>query len=77
MYRLTLLHPDTLKLFEYQGNPWTDTIPNLVDMLENILAEDKSESTVRRSLTASESYTYSGLNSVGVPIVAIIANLPK
>ena len=77
MYRLTLLHPDTLQLFEYQGNPWTDTVPNLCETLSEILEGYQSPSTILRHLNIYNSYCLSNHDIAGNPLVAIIAHLPK
>lgn len=77
MYRLTFLYPDTFNKMEYPGNPWDGTIPELVNLIFNGLGHEVSESTVRRSFYKSGSFAKSLTNDFGVPILVVVANLPK
>ncbi len=77
MYRLTLLATETLQPFPYSGNPWTDTVPALAELLSHILDRYQSHGTILRHLNENGAYVLSSSDTVGNPLIVIITHLPK
>jgi hypothetical protein len=75
MYRLSILDLD-LNILQYSGNPYDDTLPELVTKLAEILSSPQSYGTILHSINHYGSYARGALDQHGLPCVAIIIRLP-